>query len=138
MAFQAFGAMVGGAISGGEAAVGVMAGGTGQAALALKKAARLTQPVCGADDFELFVVARAGGVIEVDHVLAQRLAGYVSIKTAPESTVRIGQAECSGFEMTLHADFELTFSREARGVHDGAGNLPGGFALAGGGNLCRS
>ena len=114
---------------GGGGLVGIVASGAGQTPLRFQEAHRLPQPIDLADHFELVVMAGVGRVIEILVVVAQRLAWLIREDAAVEFPDRGGQFGAGGFEMALHADFELAIRGEARRVDDGVTNIGRRFAL---------
>lgn len=63
--------------------VGIMAGSAREPFAAFQETHRLPKSVCGTDDLELVFVAGARRMIEVDHVVAKRLARPIGVNTSP-------------------------------------------------------
>src|SRR6516225_3452238 len=93
--------------SAGWCVVRIMAHDAGQLPGAPQKALRLAQPVCGADDLELAVVAGTSRMIEVHDVIVQALARPKRVGRAREARNRLRQPSAGDFEMALLADVHL-------------------------------
>src|SRR6185437_13645234 len=105
-------------------AMGIVAGGARELAGALQEALGLAQTVGGADDFE--IVGRALGFIVVEDEIAEGFAGLIRERAAIVFDDGMRQRAAGGFEVALHADFELARGGEARGVYDLCAELIGG------------
>ena len=109
--------------------VRIVAGVAGERAFALAEAARHAQPVGGAaDDFKLLVVPGAGGVVEGEHEILQRLAGAEGEGAAVEAADDCGKRGAGGLQVALHAQVHAQFRAEAGGIDDAGANLLAGGA----------
>jgi hypothetical protein len=64
-------------------------------------------------------VPGARGMVEVNSVIGERLSRPVGKCAAAEPDHRIGQGTASGLQMALHAQFQLSFRTQLRGIDDG-------------------
>src|ERR1051326_6661167 len=96
--------------------VRIVARGAQQLAAAALKACRLPQAVGGADDFKFVIAAGSFRVIEIEFEIAEWFSRPVRERRTAKADHGIGQAQTGGFQMALHAYFELPFRRQPRRV----------------------
>ena len=99
------------------------------APLSLDETAGAAQAVGGAaDNFELLVVPAAGGVVEGELEIRERLAGAEGARAAVEAADDGGKSGAGGLQVALHAQIHAQFRAEAGGIHDAGANLLNGGA----------
>ena len=111
--------------------VGIVAGGARQRLIALQETGGFHEPVGGSGDFELVIPPGARGVVEVQNIVLEGLAGAVGKHGAAVAAQRIRKPAAGGFQMTLQAYLEPPFGGEPRRVDDG-GAHGGGRSSVGG------
>ena len=84
--------------------VRIVAGRAGERSAALEKAARFAQAIGRADKLELVVVTGAGRMVEMEHVVGQRLAGPVGEHAAALTQHRRRKLPAGRLQVALHAD----------------------------------
>src|SRR5260370_17870537 len=88
----------------GERPMWIVAGLTGQPALALGKTTGLTQPVYRAHCFKFVVVSGTGRMIERNHEILERLPRHERKRASVKSQQRSGNSSAGGLDMTFHAN----------------------------------
>src|SRR5262249_779694 len=96
--------------------VRAVAGETGHPACAFLEALRLHHSIWRADYFEFLISRRFVLVIEMDHVIAQRLAWIIREETSSGASHRERKWLRCGFQMALQAHFELARRRKLTGI----------------------
>ena len=99
--------------------VGIVASGARQRLIALQETGGFHEPVGGSGDFELVILAGVRGVVEVQNIVLEGLAGAIGKHGAAVAAQRIRKAAAGGFQMALQAQFEPPFGGEPRRVDDG-------------------
>src|SRR3546814_539745 len=69
-------------------------------------------------NLELIIMARSWSLVEMKRVGRQRLPGAVRERPPIQSKNRVRQPKAGGFQMALHAPFELRFHRQLRRVQN--------------------
>src|SRR5438132_2114528 len=90
----------------------------GKPPLAVPEARRLPEPISLTHYLELAAITGVRGVIEMQQIRAQRLAGPERIRLAIETADRGRQLRAGGLEVTLHTDIHLKLRTQARRVQN--------------------
>ncbi len=111
--------------------VGIVASGASQRPIALQEAGGLHEPVGGPGDFELVIPSDARGLVEVQHIVLEALAGPVRKDSAAVAAQRIREPAAGGFQMTLQAQLELPFGGQPRRVDNSGAHGCGRSSVGG-------
>src|SRR5690349_11403401 len=85
------------------------------------------------------ILAIGFAVIEIEHVIAERLAWPIGERHSVVAPDRVGHVPACRFQMALHADFELPVAGEACGIYDSpTDRFRRCLAGAGGAHMCSA